>query len=71
MRILTDAVELTWSLLAAPAASKLAAAVTPASSVAIVCFPKSPFYRQKTAQGVFEDRGKSEGRTSARSVLMV
>lgn len=42
---LTDAVELTWSLLlAAPAASKLAAAVTPASSVAIVCFPKSPLF---------------------------
>lgn len=39
---LTDAVELIWSLLAALADSKLAAAATPARSVAIVCLPKSP-----------------------------
>ena len=46
---LTDAVELIWSLLAAPAASKLAAAVTPASSVAIVCLPKSPLGQKEKA----------------------
>lgn len=52
---LTDAVELTWSL-AALADSKLAAAVTPATSVAIVCLPKSPLALREERKRTFKEK---------------